>query len=155
MTPEDRLSALGLSLPSPSAPLANYVPYAIVDGLLFVSGQLALGADGKIAQRHTGKLGKQVFHEAGQEAARQCAINVLAQAKAALGQLSRIERCVRLGGFINCASEFNALAAVMNGASDLMVQALAEKGRHTRSTIGVAELPLDSAVEVEALFAFT
>jgi len=153
MSPEDRLAALGLVLPAPAAPVANYVPYVQIGELLIVSGQLSFGADGKLAARHTGKLGRDVFHEAGQEAARLCAINLLAQAKAALGNLARIKRCVRLGGFINCAPEFNALAAVMNGASDLVVHVLGEKGRHARSTIGVAELPLDSAVEVEAVFA--
>lgn len=153
MSPEDRLAALGLALPAPSAALANYVPFVRAGDLLIISGQLPLGADGKLSPRHTGKLGRDIFHEAGQEAARLCAVNLLAQAKAALGQLSKIRRCVRLGGFINCSPDFNALAAVMNGASDLMVQALGEKGRHARSTIGVAELPLDSAVEVEAIFA--
>lgn len=152
MSPEDRLAALGLVLPSPAAPLANYVPFVRAGDLLFVSGQLAYGPDGKLSPRHAGKLGREIFHEAGQEAARLCALNVLAQAKAALGELSRIGRCVRLGGFINCMSEFHALAAVMNGASDLMVQALGDKGRHARSTIGVADLPLNSAVEVEATF---
>jgi enamine deaminase RidA (YjgF/YER057c/UK114 family) len=152
MTPEDRLAALGLILPEPPAPAANYTPFARAGQLLLISGQLPVGADGKIAARHIGKLGREIFHEAGQEAARLCALNVLAQAKAAVGDLTRLERCVRLGGFINCAAGFNALAAVMNGASDLMVAVLGENGRHARSTIGVAELPLDAAVEVEATF---
>ena len=90
--------------------------------------------------------------EGGQEAARLCAINVLAQLKAAIGDLDRIVRCVRLGGFINAVPTFAQLAPVMNGASDLMVAALGDKGRHARSTIGVAELPLDAAVEVEGMF---
>ena len=107
---------------------------------------------GKLDPAHKGKLGAEVFHEAGQAAARLCAINLLAQAKAVLGSLDRVKRCVRLGGFINCRPDFNALPAVMNGASDLMVAVLGEHGRHARTTIGVAQLPLDCAVEVEALF---
>ncbi len=152
MTAEDKLAALGIVLPSPAAPVANYVPFVIAGSLLFVSGQLAFGPDGKIASGHTGKLGVAVSNNAGQAAARLCAINILAQAKAALDDLERISRCVRLGGFINAAPGFLNLAAVMNGASDFIVEVLGDKGRHARSTIGVAELPLDCAVEVEALF---
>jgi len=152
-TAESRLKDLGIILPEPAAPVANYAPWVITGNLLVISGQLPFGADGQIASAHKGKLGLDIFNEAGQTAARLCAINVLAQARAALGQLSRIERCVRLGGFINAGPKFHALAAVMNGASDLMVAALGEKkGRHARTTVGVAELPLDAAVEVEAMF---
>jgi enamine deaminase RidA (YjgF/YER057c/UK114 family) len=122
--------------------------------LLVISGQLCLGHDGKLADRHKGKLGGAVSAEAGTEAARLCAINLLAQAKAALGELSRISRCVKLTGFINAESHFGALAPVMNGASDLMVAALGDAGRHARSTVGMAVLPLDAAVEVEAMFEF-
>ena len=149
---EAKLAALGITLPTPAAPIANYVPAVLTGNMLFISGQLALGADGKLAQDHKGKLGHDVFHETGQAAARLCAINVLAQAKAVLGDLDRITRCVRLGGFINTVPGFPALPVVMNGASDLMVAALGERGRHARTTVGVAELPLDCAVEVEALF---
>ena len=148
-----RLQSLGISLPAPALPVANYVPYVLYGSLLVISGQLALGADGKLAPDHTGKIGGNVSPEAAEAAARLCAINVLAQAKAALGDLDRIERCVRLGGFMNAAPGFSAIAPVMNGASNLMVDVLGDKGRHARSTIGVAELPLDSCVEVEALFA--
>jgi enamine deaminase RidA (YjgF/YER057c/UK114 family) len=151
-TIEDKLAGLGIVLPAAAAPVANYVPFVITGSLLVISGQLCLGPDGKIDEAHKGKLGSTVSPEAGKEAARLCAINVLAQAKAATGDLERIARCVRLGGFINATPDFAALALVMNGASDLMVTALGEKGRHARSTIGVAELPLDAAVEVEALF---
>lgn len=152
-TAESRLKDLGIILPEPAAPVANYAPWVITGNLLVISGQLPFGADGQIAPAHKGKLGNDIFNEAGQAAARLCAVNVLAQARAALGQLSRIERCVRLGGFINAGPKFHALAAVMNGASDLMVAALGEKkGRHARTTVGVAELPLDAAVEVEAMF---
>lgn len=134
--------------------MANYVPFTISAPLLFISGQVAFGPDGKIDPAHTGKVGGNVSTEAGQAAARACVINILAQAKLALGDLDRIEACLRLGGFINTAPGFSAIAPVMNGASDLMVEVFGDKGRHARSTIGVAELPLDSAVEVEAVFAF-
>lgn len=150
---EDRLAKLGVALPQAAAPVANYVPAVVTGNLLVISGQLALGPDGKLADRHKGKLGAEVSDEAGKEAARFCAINLLAQAKAALGgDLSRLRRCVRLGGFINAVPTYAGLAPIMNGASDLMVEAMGEAGRHARSTIGVAELPLDCAVEVEAMF---
>jgi enamine deaminase RidA (YjgF/YER057c/UK114 family) len=152
MTAEDRLVALGVSLPSPAAPVANYVPFVISGSLLVISGQLCFGPDGKLDPAHIGKLGTQVSSASGQTAARLCAINILAQAKAALGDLNRISRCVRLGGFINAAPGFTNLASVMNGASDFMVEVLGDNGRHARSTVGVAELPLNCAVEVEALF---
>jgi enamine deaminase RidA (YjgF/YER057c/UK114 family) len=152
MTADDRLAALGISLPSPAASIANYLPYVVSGSLLAVSGQLPIGPSGQLDPAHTGKLGVEVSSQAGQAAARLCAINILAQAKAALGDLERISRCVRLGGFINAAPGFANLAEVMNGASDFMVDVLGDKGRHTRSTVGVAGLPLDSAVEIEALF---
>lgn len=149
---EKRLHDLGIVLPSAATPVANYVPFVLTGSLLVVSGQLPFGPDGKLGPGHVGKIGATVFNEGGQEAARLCAINILAQAKAALGSLERIRRCVRLGGFINCTPGFSAIAPIMNGASDLMVQALGERGKHARSTVGVAELPLDAAVEVEAMF---
>jgi len=150
---EVKLAALGITLPDGPAPVANYVPYVITGSLLIVSGQICFGADGKLADKHKGKLGGAITNEVGAEAARLCGINVLAQAKAALsGDLGRIRRCVRLGGFINSEPHFAALAVIMNGASDLMVQVLGERGRHARSTVGVAELPADAAVEVEAMF---
>lgn len=151
-TIDRKLADLGIVLPTPAAPVANYVPFVITGRQLIVSGQVAFGADGKLADRHKGKLGGSVSSEAGIEAARFCAINVLAQAKSALGSLDRIARCVRLGGFINAQPDFTTVPAIMNGASDLMVAVLGENGRHARSTIGVAVLPFDSAVEVEALF---
>lgn len=149
---ETRLAALGVSLPSPAAPVANYVPFVVSGNLLVISGQLPLGAEGKLDPAFIGKLGANVSSEAGQAAARRCAINILAQAKAALGDLDKITRCIRLGGFINAAPGFSTVAAVMNGASDFIVEVLGEQGRHARSTVGVAELPLDSAVEIEAMF---
>jgi enamine deaminase RidA (YjgF/YER057c/UK114 family) len=152
MTAEERLAALGIALPSPAAPVANYLPFVIAGSLLIISGQLAFGPEGKIDPAHTGKLGAAVSNNAGQAAARLCAVNILAQAKVALGDLERILRCMRLGGFISAAPGFSNLAGVMNGASDFIVEVLGEKGRHARSTVGVAELPLDCAVEIEALF---
>lgn len=153
-TVESRLSDLGLSLPTPAAPIANYVPFVMTGNLLVISGQICFGLDGKLGEAHKGKLGAEVSAEEGVNAARLCGLNVLAQAKAALGDLERITRCVRLGGFINTVPTYAALPAIMNGASDLMVAALGDKGRHARSTIGVAELPADAAVEVEAMFEF-
>jgi enamine deaminase RidA (YjgF/YER057c/UK114 family) len=149
---ETKLAELGITLPTPVAPIANYVPFVISDKLLVISGQICLGADGKIADAHKGKVGRSVSPEIAREAAKLCAINVLAQAKAALGDLGRIRRCIRLGGFINADPDFAAVPAVMNGASDLIVAVLGDKGRHARSTVGVAVLPLDCAVEVEAMF---
>lgn len=151
-TVETTLQKLGIILPTPAAPVANYVPFVRTGNLVVISGQLCLGLDGKLADRHKGKVGAEVSLETGQEAARLCAINLLAQLKAAIGDLDAVVRCVRLGGFINAVPTFAQLAPVMNGASDLMVEALGDKGRHARSTIGVAELPLDAAVEVEGMF---
>lgn len=149
---ENRLKELGITLPEAAAPIANYVPAVITGNLLVISGQLCLGPDGKLADRHKGKLGAGVSIEQGQEAARFSAINLLAQARAALGDLDHVVRCVRLGGFINSTPDFASLPQVMNGASDLMVAVLGDKGRHARSTVGMAQLPLDAAVEVEAMF---
>jgi enamine deaminase RidA (YjgF/YER057c/UK114 family) len=149
---EATLQNLGIVLPSPAAPVANYVPFVRTGNLVVISGQLCLGLDGKLGNAHKGKLGAEISLEAGQEAARLCAINLLAQLRAAVGDLDKVVRCVRLGGFINAVPSFAQLAPVMNGASDLMVAALGDKGRHARSTIGVAELPLDACVEVEGMF---
>ena len=149
---EEKLSTLGITLPAAAAPVANYLPSVRTGNLVVISGQLCLGQDGKLAPAHIGKLGAEVSPEDGREAARLCAINLLAQLKAAVGDLDLVVRCVRLGGFINAKPDFAQLAQVMNGASDLMVEALGEAGRHARSTIGVAELPLDASVEVEGMF---
>jgi enamine deaminase RidA (YjgF/YER057c/UK114 family) len=150
---DNNLKKLGITLPAPVAPLANYVPAVITGSLLVISGQLCLNAEGKLDDVHRGKLGDAVTLEAGQAAARLCAINLMAQAKIALqGDLSRIKRCVRLGGFINATPTYSAVPQVMNGASDLIVEVFGEAGRHARSTVGVAQLPLDCAVEVEAMF---
>jgi enamine deaminase RidA (YjgF/YER057c/UK114 family) len=149
---EARLKDLNITLPAAAAPVANYVAYAISGNLLVVSGQLAFGPDGKLDPSHVGKVGGAVSVAAGRGAAERCAINILAQAKSALGDLERIRRCLRLSGFVNVAPGFSQIAGVMNGASDLMVAVLGDAGRHARTTIGVAELPLDSAVEVESMF---
>ena len=147
---EKRLSSLGVTLPTPAAPIANYVPSVRSGNMLTVSGQICFGADGKLVAK--GQLGAGVSIEEGQKAARACAINLLAQVKSALGDLDKVVRVVRLGGFINSAPGFTEGPKVMNGASDLMVEAFGDKGRHARSTVGVAALPADAAVEVEGLF---
>jgi len=148
-SPEQRLADLGITLPTPAAPVANYVGTVRSGNLLIMSGQLCFGGDGKLSA--TGKLGAGVSTEDGKAAARNCAINVIAQIKAAVGSLDKVVRVVRLGGFIAATAEFTQHPAVMNGASDLMVEVFGDKGRHARSTVGVPSLPLDSAVEVEAL----
>lgn len=149
-TIEDRLAALGITLPAAPNPVANYVPYAVTGDLLFISGQISKDADGAIV---AGTLGRDVSIEAGQAAARLCALNILAQAKAALGSLDRIAQVVRLTGFVNATSDFADHPKVVNGASDLMVEVLGDKGRHTRAAVGVSGLPLNSAVEVDAIIA--
>ena len=147
---EMKLAELGITLPTPMAPVANYVPYVQTGNLVVVSGQVP-AVDGKIAI--TGKLGYGVSTERGREAARLCFINVLVHLKAACnGDLDRVRRVVRLGGFIACAPEFTDQAQVMNGASDLAVAVFGDNGRHARTTIGVSSLPIDAAVEVEGMF---
>jgi enamine deaminase RidA (YjgF/YER057c/UK114 family) len=146
-----RLAELGITLPTPMAPMANYVPFVRTGDLVVISGQVP-AADGRIAV--TGKLGEAVSVEQGQQAARLCLINVLAQLRVACeGDLDRVVQVVRLGGFIAALPSFTQHAVVMNGASDLAVSVFGESGRHARSTIGVPSLPGDAAVEVEGLFA--
>jgi enamine deaminase RidA (YjgF/YER057c/UK114 family) len=155
-----RLAELGIALPKPAAPVANYVPAIRTSGnmgagvlpQLWISGQLPLGPDGALAERHKGKLGPESTAEAAREAARLCAINLLAQAQAALGDLDKIVQTVRLGGFFNVAGSFDPLPLAMNGASDLMVEVLGDRGKHARTTVGVAHLPLNALAEVEAVF---
>ncbi len=149
-TVEQTLAKLGITLPTPASPVANYVPFVKSGNLLVVSGQLCFGADGKVVAK--GQLGGSVSMEDGQKAARACAINVLAQLKAAVGDLDKVVRVVRLGGFINSAPGYTDGPKVMNGASDLMVEVFGDKGRHARSTVGVSALPADAAVEVEGMF---
>jgi enamine deaminase RidA (YjgF/YER057c/UK114 family) len=150
---DQRLRELGIVLPEPAVPVANYVPFVREGNLVTISGQICFGPDGTLAPAHIGKVGAEVTPAIAGEAARLCAINVLAQLKAAIGDLDSVRRCVRLGGFINSAPDFTAQPSVMNGASDLMVAVFGDAGRHARSTVGVAALPLGAAVEVEALFA--
>jgi enamine deaminase RidA (YjgF/YER057c/UK114 family) len=149
---ETKLKDLGIALPTPAAPVANYVPYVVAGNLVTISGQLCLGPDGKLGSEHVGRVGMDVTAESAKDAARLCAINVIAQLKAAIGDLDRVVRCVRLGGFIASPSDFTGHAGIMNGASDLMVEVFGDKGRHARSTIGVSGLPLGASVEVEATF---
>lgn len=147
---DKKLQELGVNLPKPPAPIANYVPFVRTGGLLTVSGQICFDGDGKLVAK--GQLGSTVSIDAGQKAARACAINLLAQVKVAIGDLDRVVRVIRLGGFINSAPGFGDGPKVMNGASDLMVEVFGDKGKHARSTVGVAALPADAAVEVEGLF---
>jgi enamine deaminase RidA (YjgF/YER057c/UK114 family) len=149
-TVEKKLHELGITLREAPAPVANYVPFVRSGNLLVVSGQLCFDGDGKLAAK--GQLGGGVSIEHGQKAARACAVNLMAQVKAALGDLDKVKRVVRLGGFINSAAGFTEGPKVMNGASDLMVAVFGDKGKHARSTVGVAALPADAAVEVEGLF---
>ena len=148
-TVEKKLSELGIVLASPAAPVANYVPFVRTGSLLMVSGQICLDA-GKLVAK--GQLGGGVSIEDGQKAARACAVNLLAQVKAALGDLDKVVRVVRLGGFVNAAPGFIDGPKVMNGASDLMVTVFGDKGRHARTTVGVSALPGNAAIEVEGLF---
>ena len=149
-TVEKKLAELGIVLPEPVSPVANYVPFVRAGNFMVVSGQLCLDAEGKLVAK--GQLGGGVSIDDAVKAARACAINILAQLKAALGDLDKIARVVRLGGYINSAPGFPDGPKVMNGASDLMVAVFGDKGRHARTTVGVAALPLDAAVEVEAAF---
>lgn len=147
---DKRLAELGITLPPPGAPGGNYVPFVVVGELAFMAGQVAREA-GKM--KYTGKVGRDLSVEEGAAAARLCAINLLAQLKAACGgDLDRVERCVRLGGFVNSPPDFFEHPKVVNGASDLMVEVFGERGQHARTAVGVSALPMDSAVEVEAVF---
>jgi enamine deaminase RidA (YjgF/YER057c/UK114 family) len=146
---ENKLSELGIVLTKPAAPVANYVPFVRTGNLLSVSGQICLDA-GKLVAK--GQLGGGVSVEDGQKAARACAVNILAQVKVALGDLDKVVRVVKLTGFVNSVPGFTDGPKVMNGASDLMVAVFGDKGRHSRSTIGVAALPQDAAMEVDGLF---
>jgi enamine deaminase RidA (YjgF/YER057c/UK114 family) len=146
---EAKLTELGLSLPSAPAPAANYVPFVQVGNLVHVSGQISNGPDGLI----TGKLGVDLTVEQGVAAARTCALSLLAQAKAATGgDLSKVKRVVKLVGFVNSSTDFVDQPTVINGASDLMVAVMGAAGRHARSAVSAASLPMGVAVEIEAIF---
>ena len=148
-TVEQKLAAQGIVLHEPASPIANYVRFVRTGNLLFVSGQVCVNAEGKLIAK--GKLGAGVTIEQGNAAARGCAINLLAQLKAALGDLDKVTRVVRLGGFVNSAPDFTDGPKVLNGASDLMVAVFGEAGKHARAAVGVSSLPLGVAVEVEAM----
>lgn len=146
---EARLAELGISLPQPVAPVANYVPFVRTGNQVFLSGQVSIGPDGLVA----GTLGGDMDLEAGQAAARLCGINLIAQMKAACdGDLQRVARVVRLGGFVAAAPTFTDIPKVVNGCSDLMVDVFGDKGRHARSAVSCPVLPLGAAVEVDAVF---
>lgn len=145
-----RLDALGLKLPDAPAPVANYVPYHVAGDLLIISGQISKAHDGSIL---TGRLGEDLSIEAGQKAAQYCALNILAQAKAALGDLERIGQVLRLNGYVASTPGNGDQPKVVNGASDLMVAVLGDAGRHTRVAVGVAALPAGCAVEIDAIIA--
>jgi len=146
---ESRLADLGVTLPDAPAPAANYVPYVIAGDLVYVSGQISATSDGMM----TGKLGADMDAEAGAEAARSCAISLLAQLKSACGgDIDRLAQVVKLVGFVNSTADFGDQPKVINGASDFMVAALGDKGRHARSAVSAASLPFGVAVEIEAIF---
>jgi enamine deaminase RidA (YjgF/YER057c/UK114 family) len=147
---EARLKELGLELPVPSAPIANYVPFTISGNTVYISGQVSL-SNGKL--QFVGKLGAGISIEEGQQAARLCALNILAHLKIACGgDLDRVTRCLRVGGFVNCTPEFTDMPQVINGASNLMVEVLGDAGKHARAAVGVSSLPGGVAAEVEAIF---
>lgn len=147
---EARLSELGIVLPRAAAPIANYVPWVVTGNLVFISGQGPMGPAGI---EYTGKLGRDLDAEQGKKAARLVALNVIAQLREAVGgNLDRVKRCVKLVGFVNSTPEFNQQPAVINGASDLMVEVFGDAGRHARSAVSAPSLPVDISVEVEAIF---
>lgn len=146
---ETRLEELGVTLPDAPAPAANYVPFVQVGDIIYVSGQISNDASGLI----TGKLGDNLTTEAGADAAKTCAISLLAQVRAACGgDLDRLVRVVKLTGFVNSTSDFTDQPKVVNGASDFLVEALGDAGRHSRSAVSAAALPLGVAVEIEGIF---
>jgi enamine deaminase RidA (YjgF/YER057c/UK114 family) len=150
MSIEERLAELGITLPEPASPVAAYVPTVEAGGLLHISGQISFAEDGNLI---TGRLGENMNLERGTAAARRCGIMLLAQMQAALGSLDRVERIVKLGVFVNSDPSFTDQPKVANGASELMQEVFGEAGRHARSAVGVAALPLGVAVEVDAIVA--
>ncbi len=147
---EKRLSELGITLPKPVAPVATYVPYVTCGSLVFVSGQVPFGPDGL---QYQGRVGDDFSIEDGQAAARLCAINIVAQMNAACsGDLDRVTRCVKLGGFVNGSPDFDQHPAVINGASDTICEIFGDKGKHARFAVGAGGLPFNVAVEVDAIF---
>jgi len=147
---EEHLAAQGIALPAAAAPVAAYVPAVLAGGLLHISGQLPFAAD---SQLMTGKLGETRDLAWGQAAAERCALMLVAQMKAALGDLDRVERIVKLGAFVACTADFTDQPKVANGASEMMVRIFGEAGKHARSAVGVPVLPLDASVEIDAIVA--
>lgn len=146
---DEKLVELGIVLPDPVAPVANYVPYVVSGNHVFISGQVSIGPDGLIA----GKLGRDASFEKGVEAAHACGVNLIAQLKAACGgDLDRVRRVVKLGAFVNCTDDFFDQPKVVNGASDLMVAVFGDAGRHARAAVGVPSLPMNAAVEIDGVF---
>ena len=150
MSIDQRLAELGITLPQPAAPVAAYVPVVIAGGLAFVSGQVCLDENGQMI---TGRLGDDADIALGQKAARACGLMILAQLKATLGSLDRVERIVKLGVFVNCTPDFKDQPKVGNGASELMQDVFGEAGRHARAAVGSNALPMGVAVEVDAVVA--
>ena len=148
---DQRLAELGVELPNAPAPAANYVPYTISGNQLFISGQVTMGPNGL---EYVAKLGADADVATGQAAARLCAINILAQAKAALGDLDRITQVLKIQGFVNSTADFTEHPAVVNGASDFLVEVLGDAGKHARAAVGMGSLPLGVAVEVDAIIEF-
>ncbi|NRB31443.1 MAG: RidA family protein [Rhizobiaceae bacterium] len=148
---DQRLAELGVELPDAPAPAANYVPYTISGNQLIVSGQITMGPNGL---EYVAKLGADADFETGQAAARLCAINILAQAKAALGDLDRITQVLKIQGFVNATPDFTQHPAVINGASDFLVEVLGDAGKHARAAVGMGSLPLGVAVEIDAIIEF-
>lgn len=149
-TIEARLAELGLVLPTPPTPIASFLPYRVQGQVVYLAGQVN---EWNGTLPFVGKLGREFDLAAGQQAARLCALNLLACLKLACeGELDRVQRCLRVGGFVNCEPEFEFAPAVVNGASDLFVAVLGERGRHARTAVGVASLPRRAAVEVDAIF---
>jgi enamine deaminase RidA (YjgF/YER057c/UK114 family) len=145
-----RLAELNIELPKPAAPVASYVPYVVTGNQVFISGQVPLTAEGLKFQ---GKLGAEFSVEQGQAAAKLCALNIIAQLKAACdGDLDRVARCVKLGGFVNGTPEFDQQPAVINGASDFISEIFGDKGKHARFAVGTNALPFNVAVEIDAIF---
>lgn len=147
-----RLKELEIDLPKPAAPVANYLPYVITGNLISISGQIPMGESGLAYQ---GQVLNGVSIEEAEAAAHLCAVNIIAQINAALdGDLDRVTRIVKLGGFVNCVSEFPHQPRIINAASDLMVSVFGDKGRHSRSAVGTCGLPLNAPVEIDALVEF-
>jgi len=146
---EQRLQNLGITLPPAMAPVANYVPFKIAGKVLYISGQLPMGADGQLIK---GTCGKDIETEAAAHAAQRSAVNILSQVKAAIGDFDKLEGLSKLTGFVASTADFETHTAVVNGASNLMVEALSERGRHARSAVGMVALPFNVVVEVEAIF---